>query len=161
MEFENRVLVAPIVRTEESLDAYLRDSPARTFTERDYDDTPVAHVRQLFEIDGPTVTMSAVDVAVRLSISLSHLRKLLRNTGTSLSEIKTEALRHAAISALTRGESVDDVSARLGYSEPSAFRRAFNPWTGVAPSSYCTRRPRPDDRNWKPSRIAARIRAGR
>ncbi|MGF0258116.1 helix-turn-helix domain-containing protein [Rhodococcus sp. IEGM 1241] len=90
--------------------------------------------------------MSAVDVPVRLSISLSHLRKLLRHPGTSLSEIKTEALRDSAISGLTRGESVDDVSARLGYSEPSAFRRAFKRWTGVAPSSYCTRRPRPDNR---------------
>ncbi|MCQ4129185.1 helix-turn-helix transcriptional regulator [Rhodococcus erythropolis] len=129
-----------------SVGPWLRDSPALAFTARDYDDTPVAHVRQQFEIDGPTVTISAVDIAARLSISLSHLRKLLRHAGTSLSEIKTEALRDAAISGLTRGESVDDVSARLGYSEPSSFRRAFKRWTGVAPSSYRTRRPRSDKR---------------
>ncbi|RZL72640.1 MAG: LysR family transcriptional regulator, partial [Rhodococcus sp. (in: high G+C Gram-positive bacteria)] len=33
-------------------------------------------------------------------------------------------------------DSVDDISARLGFSEPSAFRRAFKRWTGQTPGTY-------------------------
>ncbi|NLG56435.1 MAG: helix-turn-helix domain-containing protein, partial [Rhodococcus sp.] len=47
-----------------------------------------------------------------------------------------EVLRDAAIAGLRRGESVDDLSAKLGFSEPSAFRRAFKRWTGKTPGSY-------------------------
>ncbi|ERB51061.1 hypothetical protein N806_07625 [Rhodococcus sp. P27] len=45
-------------------------------------------------------------------------------------------LRDVAIAGLRRGESVEVLSARLGFSEPSAFRRAFKRWTGDTPSSY-------------------------
>jgi AraC-like DNA-binding protein len=71
-----------------------------------------------------------------LSISVPHLRRLLRRDGTSLNQLREEVLRDVAIAGLRRGESVEVLSARLGFSEPSAFRRAFKRWTGDTPSSY-------------------------
>ncbi len=71
-----------------------------------------------------------------LSVSAPHLRRLLRQEGTSLGQLREEVLRDAAIAGLRRGESVDDLSARLGFSEPSAFRRAFKRWTGSTPRSF-------------------------
>lgn len=71
-----------------------------------------------------------------LSISVPHLRRLLRQEGTSLNQLREEVLRDAAVAGLRRGETVEDLSARLGFSEPSAFRRAFKRWTGSTPSSY-------------------------
>jgi len=37
-------------------------------------------------------------------------------------------------------QSVADIASELGYSEPSAFFRAFQGWTGGAPSTYRKRR---------------------
>jgi AraC-like DNA-binding protein len=77
------------------------------------------------------------DVAKRLTISAQHLRRLLRDEGTSFREIKEEILRDEAIASLVRGgETVEELSDRLGFSEPSAFRRAFRRWTGNPPGSY-------------------------
>jgi AraC-like DNA-binding protein len=77
------------------------------------------------------------DVAKRLAVSAQHLRRLLRDEGTSFREIKEEILRDEAIASLVRGgETVEELSDRLGFSEPSAFRRAFRRWTGNPPGSY-------------------------
>jgi AraC-like DNA-binding protein len=75
-------------------------------------------------------------VARRLSISPQHVRRRLRDEGTSVGAIKGELLRDAAIAGLARGVAVDELSSRLGFSEASAFRRAFKRWTGSTPAAY-------------------------
>ena len=54
-----------------------------------------------------------------------------------MSDLRRDLMRDTAINSLVIGkESIDELSARLGFSEPSAFRRAFKRWTGDTPSSY-------------------------
>ncbi len=136
LEIHNSALTSPLVQSEESLDEYLRDSPNLILSERDYESTVSAQVRRIFEsgINGRTAT--AEDIAGMLAVSPPHLRRLLRQEGTSLGQLREEVLRDLAIAGLRRGEPVDDLSARLGFSEPSAFRRAFKRWTGNTPSTY-------------------------
>ncbi|TQF74199.1 AraC family transcriptional regulator [Rhodococcus spelaei] len=136
LEFDNSLLRAPIVQTEETLLDYLRASPNLLFSERDYESTASAQVRKVFEAGVKGRTSTADDIAEMLSISVPHLRRLLRQEGTSLNQLREEVLRDAAISGLGRGEPVDELSARLGFSEPSAFRRAFKRWTGETPGAY-------------------------
>jgi AraC-like DNA-binding protein len=65
------------------------------------------------------------------------MRRLLREEGTSVTRIREDLLRDAAITSLVRGEeTVTQLSERLGFSEPSAFHRAFRRWTGSAPGAY-------------------------
>jgi AraC-like DNA-binding protein len=79
----------------------------------------------------------SAEVAARLAVSLQHLRRRLRDEGTSITRIREDIIRDAAIASLVRGEeSVHELSARLGFSEPSAFRRAFRRWTGSPPGAY-------------------------
>lgn len=136
IELDNAVLRAPLIQTEETLEEYLRESPNLLFTERDYDSSAATQVRKVLERGAAGRSVSAEDIADMLSISAAHLRRLLRHEGTSLNQLREEVLRDTALSGLARGESVDALSARLGFSEPSAFRRAFKRWTGTTPGAY-------------------------
>ena len=136
IELDNAVLRAPVIQTESTLSVYLRESPNLLFSERDYDSTAAAEVRKALERGSAGRSASAEDIAEMLSISSAHLRRLLRHEGTSLNQLREEVLRDTAISGLARGDSVDELSARLGFSEPSAFRRAFKRWTGTTPGAY-------------------------
>lgn len=136
LEFDNAALRLPVIQTEEALENYLRGAPNLLLSERDYDSAASAQVRRALELGVKGRTATADDIADMLSISVPHMRRLLRQDGTSLNQLREEVLRDTAIAGLQRGEAVGVLSARLGFSEPSAFRRAFKRWTGSAPSSY-------------------------
>jgi AraC-like DNA-binding protein len=75
-------------------------------------------------------------VARRLGASPRTLQRRLREEGTSyqrlLDEMRCEAARrHLSDSSL----AIADVAYLLGYSEPSAFVRAFRRWTGRSPAA--------------------------
>lgn len=135
---DERLLELPIVRDEADLDRYLRQSPADALAQRDYGTTLADQVRNILERGVRGDWPASGEVAKRLSISAQHLRRRLRDEGTSVGAIREELLRDTAITGLARGESVDAVSSRLGFSEPSAFRRAFKRWTGSTPAAYQT-----------------------
>ncbi|MFI6046121.1 AraC family transcriptional regulator [Nocardia sp. NPDC051321] len=85
---------------------------------------------------------TADEVAKRLAMSPQTVRRKLGEEGTSITQIREDILRDAAVASLVRGdETVEALSARLGFSEPSAFRRAFRRWTGSPPGSYRGSRP--------------------
>jgi AraC-like DNA-binding protein len=137
LSFDAAHLTAPVVRDEAELEVFLRESPVDLIMLRDHGSTTADRVRRIVEQDpGGRVD----DVAVRLAISAQHLRRLLRREGTSFQEIREDVLRGIAVACLERGrESVDDLSRRLGFSEPSAFRRAFARWVGSPPGEYRAR----------------------
>jgi AraC-like DNA-binding protein len=135
--FSSRYLSAPVVRSEDELIEFIRTSPNDLLFRQDYQPTTSARVRKMIERRKADEAVTVDDIAKRLSVSAQHLRRLLREEGTSFREIREEILRDEAIASLVRGgESVEDLSDRLGFSEPSAFRRAFRRWTGNPPGSY-------------------------
>jgi AraC-like DNA-binding protein len=132
--FESKYLDAPVIRSEAELFDFIRNSPADLLFRRDYHPTTASRVRKILERGDRA---SAEEVARRLAVSPQHLRRLLREDGTSFRQIREDILRDAAITSLVRGaETVDELSDRLGFSEASAFRRAFRRWTGSSPGSY-------------------------
>jgi AraC-like DNA-binding protein len=133
---DERLLDLPIVRDEAALDRYLRHSPADALAQRDYGTTLADQVRNILERGARGEWPSSDQIGQRLSISAQHLRRRLREEGTSVGAIREELLRDLAITGLSRGDAVDVVSARLSFSEPSAFRRAFKRWTGATPAAY-------------------------
>jgi AraC-like DNA-binding protein len=73
------------------------------------------------------------EVAVALGTSPRSLRRHLEARGLRYRDLLDAVRRDAAEDALAQGEHpVAEIAARLGYSEPSAFYRAFRRWTGGA-----------------------------
>lgn len=135
--FDANVLAAPIVRDEAALNEFLRDAPAGVLTRRNYATSVSSRVRALLAGGLSGEWLSVDDIARELAMSPQTLRRKLRDENTSPREIKEEILRDAAIASLARGEeTVAALSRRLGFSEPSAFSRAFRRWTGSPPGSY-------------------------
>ena len=134
-------LSAPVMRTEAELETFIARSPAGLLTRPARDATVADQVRRMVELairgSGPTDIPTGDEVANRLAISPQTLRRRLAEDGTSLRQVRDDVLRDAAITSLVDGdELIGDLAMRLGFSEPSAFTRAFRRWTGNPPSTY-------------------------
>ena len=80
-------------------------------------------------------TGSPTAIAKQLGISPRTLRRQLADNATTLRQLLDEVRRERADQLLAAGTSVKEVAFELGFSEPSAFSRAYKRWTGKAPSS--------------------------
>jgi AraC-like DNA-binding protein len=77
------------------------------------------------------------EVAHRLGLGERSLQRRLRERGVSLSQLFDDARKDIACRALAGPEDpIKELAARLGFSEPSAFHRAFKRWMGQTPAEY-------------------------
>lgn len=73
-------------------------------------------------------------LARALRMSRRSLERALAQEGTTAAALVEDERKQLALAWLPE-LSVDEVAARLGYSDARAFSRAFKRWTGQAPSS--------------------------
>jgi AraC-like DNA-binding protein len=73
-------------------------------------------------------------VASKLGLSRQTLFRKLKTEGTTFEKV-LDALRHKLAVDYLRGEktSVNETAYLVGFSDPSAFSRAFKRWTGKSP----------------------------
>ena len=77
------------------------------------------------------------EVASELAMSERSIQRSLGEEQTSYRQLVDEVRKNLAIEHLSRpGTSATDVAFLLGFSEPSAFTRAFRRWTGAAPTEF-------------------------
>lgn len=80
---------------------------------------------------------SLASVAAALAMSERSLQRGLRDEASSFRDIVDQARKNLALQHLARpGTSATDVAFLLGFSEPSAFSRAFRRWTGGPPTQF-------------------------
>lgn len=73
-------------------------------------------------------------IAAKLGVSRQTLFRRLRREGVTFREVLDDLRRRMALHYLTAERlTVSETSYRLGFSEPSAFSRAFQRWTGTSP----------------------------
>lgn len=76
-------------------------------------------------------------IAHSLAISVRQLQRELQAEGRSYQQILDETRKELALRHLKNPDTpIYDVAFLLGFSEPSAFNRAFKRWTGQTPRNY-------------------------
>lgn len=77
------------------------------------------------------------DVVQYLHISPRTLQRRLQEEGTSFQQIFESVKLELATGMLRKPNlTVNEIAYKLGYAEPSVFRRAFKKWTGMSPTAY-------------------------
>ncbi|RXV65081.1 AraC family transcriptional regulator [Burkholderia stabilis] len=137
LAFNAAYLALPTIRSAQALKTFLRGAPGNLLVRYRHDTGWVAktraHLKALPAAEWPDFDT----LAVRLGTTPATLRRRLRSEGQSFAAIKDE-LRGALAQSLLRGHtlSVAEIAAELGFTEPSAFHRAFRKWTGTSPGAF-------------------------
>ncbi|GAB2823215.1 AraC family transcriptional regulator [Streptomyces daliensis] len=151
-----RWLRAPVVQDEASLEVLLRRSPTDLLSRRTWDTTVAEQVRHaLVRALREGVRLPELGtVAARLAVSPATLRRRLRAEGTSFQSLKDAVRRDIALASLASGhEPIAQLALRLGFSEDTAFHRAFRRWTGTTPGAFRHEGPATATFGWETGRM--------
>jgi AraC-like DNA-binding protein len=87
------------------------------------------------ELQGGTLTLASI--ARRMAMSPRTLQRRLELEHTTFADVLDQTRRHFADAYLREPNlALTEIAYLLGFSEPSAFTRAFQRWYGVPPSTY-------------------------
>lgn len=76
-------------------------------------------------------------VAARMGLTVNGLRRRLKDRDLAFDELVSLARRSLALRYLANHDhDLTEIALMLGYSELSAFSRAFRRWTSASPSAY-------------------------
>ncbi|PKA45400.1 AraC family transcriptional regulator [Rhizobium sullae] len=134
---DSAMLQLPVSRTVHALKQFLRGAPANILVRYRYDAGLASSVRLRLGKLPPPAWPSFVELAAEMRMPPSTLRHRLSDEGQSYAGIKDDIRRDMAIDLLLNTpKTIGDVAAQLGYSEPSAFFRAFRKWMSKSPDAF-------------------------
>jgi len=135
-DFNQRFLAMPVVKAPDSVPDFVRSLP-HLMTVHRVDHSLTARVRRMVQAAGCADEISLGLVSQDLNCSEDTIRRRLKSEGSTFSEIKESVRRDMAVYHLeSLDTSINEIAYRLGFSEPSAFNRAFKRWTGRTPGDY-------------------------
>ncbi len=137
--FRTEALQQPPTQPDPAMYQYI-DSHLRLVEDRlleNLADEPLDEIRSLVAKLAHQSEYGAEALAREAGMSLRSLQRFTRKHGASVKEL-IDAQRKANACRLLgdRRISVDQVAFLVGYSDESAFRRAFQRWTGETPSRF-------------------------
>jgi AraC-like DNA-binding protein len=126
----------PVRRDDAELAAFVEAAPRNITMLYRRDRESARRLRVVLEAALPRA-IDLEEAARELRLSPRTLHRRLQDEGMNFRSVRDALRRDLALERLARpGDSVAKVAADLGYSEPSAFFRAFQAWTGEAPSAW-------------------------
>jgi AraC-like DNA-binding protein len=127
----------PVVQNERSVKEFLRTAPENILVKYKNGSSLSARIRRRLRQQLPGEVPDFETLAAELNMTSATLRRRLHEEGASYQEIKDQLRRDLAISYLSHSDrSVMDIAVELGFSERSAFHRAFRKWTGASPGEF-------------------------
>ncbi len=136
-EFPASFLDYSIIQTPETAEEFVRVAQLSLFVNVEEEHTTKARIRAMLNQNVGHHMLGADQVADRLHMSVTTLRRHLQVEGTSFQRLKDECRMEAAFHYLGCPDlSNREIAERLGFDEVSAFFRAFKKWTGLTPGQY-------------------------
>ena len=127
----------PIVQNERSVKDFLRTAPESILVKYKNNSSLSARIRRRLRQLLPGEVPDFDQLAGELNMTTATLRRRLREEGASYQGIKDQLRRDLAISYLSHSDrNLLDIALELGFSERSAFHRAFRKWTGASPGEF-------------------------
>ena len=137
--FHKRYLNKRIVRSQAELDQWLRNSPADLM----YLPGRQTSIRSQIKIQLTSALKAGKyfpafeAICAALAMSPQVVRRRLSEEGTTYQQTKDTVRRDLAMELLSNPDIlITEIAARTGFSEASAFSRAFKKWAGLSPAGY-------------------------
>ena len=135
--FERQLLDEPVVQTEQTLREHLDQAPLVWVSRPNFFPHFSRQVINQLLIHAEPGNAGMEEVASALHVTSRTLRRKLTQEKTSFQELKDKTRRDLALRYLSQPQlTLAQISARLGFSDPAAFSRAFKQWMGVPPRAY-------------------------
>ncbi len=135
--FEATHLDLPVLQNERSIKEFLRTAPESILLKYKNGSSLSARVRRRLRQFEPGQVPDFEGLAGELNLTPATMRRRLHEEGTSYQSIKDQLRRDLAIGYLSDTDrSVMEIALELGFSERSAFHRAFRKWTGASPGEF-------------------------
>ncbi len=136
LRFTDRALATPARLADEGLSAFLL-ARLDELHAQSADRSLAALVQGAVTDSLPDGPASKAEVARRLGMSERTLHRRLRDEGETYQALATRARREAA-EALLAGDqhTLGEIAFLTGFSDQSAFQRAFKRWTGQTPLGF-------------------------
>jgi AraC-like DNA-binding protein len=131
-------LISPIRQSDMELNEVLIGR-ARAMLAQQTSHSPMEVIKGYIVKTLPDHNPEIEEAAQYLGLSVRSTQRKLQEYGTSFSQVLDAIRKELALTYLRQTQnSVLYISERLGFSEQSAFQRAFKRWTGSTPRQYRT-----------------------
>ena len=137
--FNQKYLCLPVVRSETDLEKFSQKMVADVFTQPRNAGELSFKIRSFLveELEAHGGMPELFEAADYFGLHPQTLRRYLLQEGTSFQEVKTRVRLDVANHYLSKSKiSVEEVAELAGFSESSAFIRAYKGWTNLTPSAY-------------------------
>jgi AraC-like DNA-binding protein len=135
--FDAAYLELPIVQNERTVKEFLRNAPENILLKYKNGSSLGARIRRRLRQSLPGDLPEFEALAEEMNMTPATLRRRLHEEGTFYQSIKDQLRRDLAIGYLSHSKrSAMDIGLELGFSERSAFHRAFKKWTGASPGEF-------------------------
>ena len=134
MIFNQKSLQLPVIGHNPTVNQILKELLEKEIDKTRREVSFSNEVRRLILVKFDTTLPQLTDLVQYFNTTPRTIQRKLKEEGQSFQQIADSVKKELAINLLKNPAlTVNEVAYRLGYAEPSVFRRAFKKWTGVNP----------------------------